>query len=62
MQYIQLRGSEKTATLINEVIRHQNKFWNNVIEYMTFAMTVAMITFATWQLWVQYFENPGSGE
>jgi cytochrome oxidase assembly protein ShyY1 len=48
--------------LVNEITKRQNKFWNNVIEYVTFAMAIAMVAFATWQLGVRYFENPGSGE
>jgi hypothetical protein len=58
MQYILLgRDSEKKkmAMLVQEITRRQNKFWNKVIEYTTFTMTAAMIAFAAWQLWMQYF-------
>ena len=48
--------------LVNEITRRQNKFRNKVIEYVTFAMAVAMVAFATWQLWVQYFVNLGGGK
>jgi hypothetical protein len=57
-QYILLgRDSEKKemAMLVQEITRRQNRFWNKVIEYMTFAMTAAMVAFAAWQLWMQYF-------
>jgi hypothetical protein len=47
--------------LANEITRPQNKFWNKVIEYATFAMAVAMAAFATWQLWTQYFLTEGTG-
>jgi hypothetical protein len=40
---------------VQEITRRQNKFWNKVIEYTTFTMTAAMVAFAAWQLWMQYF-------
>jgi hypothetical protein len=58
MQYILLgRDSEKKKMemSVQEITRRQNKFWNKVIEYTTFTMTAAMIAFAAWQLWMQYF-------
>lgn len=64
-QYILLRRDskkKKMAMLVQEITRRQHKFWNKVIEYVTFAMAVAMVAFATWQLGVQYFVNPGGGK
>jgi hypothetical protein len=58
MQYILLgRDSEKKkmAMLVQEITRWQNKFWNKVIEYATFAMAAAMAAFTAWQLWMQYY-------
>jgi uncharacterized membrane protein YcjF (UPF0283 family) len=58
MQYILLgRDSEKKKMemSVQEITRRQNKFWNKVIEYTTFTMTAAMVAFAAWQLWMQYF-------
>jgi hypothetical protein len=58
MQYIVLgRDSEKKKMemSVQEITRRQNKFWNKVIEYTTFTMTAAMVAFAAWQLWMQYF-------
>ena len=58
MQYILLgRDSEKKkmATLVQEITRRQNRFWNKVIEYTTFNMAAAMVAFMAWQLWTQYF-------
>jgi hypothetical protein len=65
MKYILLRRDSvkrKMATLVQEMTRRKNKFWNNVIEYVTFTMSVAMVVFATWQLWMQYVVTPGGGE
>jgi hypothetical protein len=56
MQYILLRrDSEKMAMLVQEIARRQNRFWNKVIENVPFTMTAAMVSFAAWQLWMQYF-------
>ncbi|MGB7661993.1 MAG: hypothetical protein WBL67_04575 [Nitrososphaeraceae archaeon] len=41
--------------LVQEITRRQNKFWNKVIENTTFTMAAAMVAFAAWQLWMQYF-------
>jgi hypothetical protein len=50
------------AMFVQKMIRRKNKFWNNVIEYVTFTMVVAMVAFATWQLWMQYVVTPRGGE
>jgi hypothetical protein len=58
VQYILLRKDsekKKMAMLVQGITKRQNKFWNNVIEYATFTMTTAMVAFAAWQLWMQYF-------
>jgi TRAP-type C4-dicarboxylate transport system permease small subunit len=58
VQYILLRRDsekKKMAMLVQEITRRQNKFWNKVIEYTTFAMAAAMVAFVTWQIWMQYF-------
>jgi len=58
MQYILLRRDsekKKMAMLVQEITRRQDKFWNKVIEYTTFAMAAAMVALATWQIWMQYF-------
>jgi hypothetical protein len=39
----------------------KTKFWNNVIEYVTFTMAVAMVAFAAWQLWMQNIVTPEDG-
>ena len=52
----------KMAMLVQEMTRRKNKFWNNVIEYVTFTMAVGMVAFAAWQLWMQYVVTPGGGE
>ena len=41
--------------LEQEIPRRQNKFWNKVIGIATFTMAIAMVLFAAWRLWVQYF-------
>ncbi|HXW12236.1 MAG TPA: hypothetical protein VD694_05695 [Nitrososphaeraceae archaeon] len=40
------------AILVQEITRRQNKFWNKVIEYVTFTMAIAMVAFAAWQFWL----------
>jgi hypothetical protein len=46
------------ALLVQEITRLQNKS-EKVIEYLTWTMAVAMIAFAAWQPWMQYFVTPG---
>lgn len=63
MQNILLRrDSEQMAMLVEEITRRQNKLWIKVTEYVAFATAVAMVAFAAWQLWVQYFVTPGGGK
>ena len=63
MEYILVgRESEKLAMLVKEITRRQSKLWIKVTEYVTFATAVAMVVFAAWQLWVQYFVTPGVGK
>ena len=50
------------AMLVMEITRRQSKLWIKVTEYVTFATAVAMVAFAAWQLWVQYFVTLGGGK
>ena len=47
------------AMLGQELTQRYNKFTEKVIEFVTVATALAMMAFAAWQLWMQYFVTPG---
>jgi TRAP-type C4-dicarboxylate transport system permease small subunit len=50
------------AMLGQELTQRYNKFTEKVIEFVTVATALAMMAFAAWQLWMQYFITQGGGK
>ena len=47
------------SMLEQELTQQYNKFTEKVIEFVTVATALAMMAFAAWQPWMQYFVTPG---
>jgi TRAP-type C4-dicarboxylate transport system permease small subunit len=45
-----------------ELPQRYNKFTEKVMEFVTVATALAMMAFAAWQLWMQYFVTQGGGK
>jgi TRAP-type C4-dicarboxylate transport system permease small subunit len=50
------------AMFVQELTQRYNKFTEKVIEFVTVATALAMMAFAAWQLWMQYFVTQGGGK
>lgn len=50
------------AMFVQELTQRYNKFTEKVIGFVTVATALAMMAFAAWQLWMQYFVTPGGGK
>lgn len=56
------RGKSIAAMLGRELTQRYNKFIEKSHRFVTVATALAMMAFAAWQLWMQYFVTPGGGK
>ena len=54
-----MRKDGNVSTRINTAIQQINE---KIIEFVTVATALAMMAFAAWQLWMQYFVTQGGGK